>query len=248
MRRTLVLVAGLAVAVAPLAACGDDSDDAAVKADDSSEYCELATQMDQQDSFPTAEQIQALQDAAPDEIKDALDAAGPVLREYIEKGDPAGGFEDPVVQENIPTIDAYEADTCGIDKGEDEPEQDPSVTVADPAAAQVAVTATEYAFTLSPETVAAGRTTFTMTNQGQERHLMALARIADGHTFQEALASEGEEGIDGPQLESKTAAPGEQAVLTADLEPGTYGMICYLPAPDGQPHLAKGMVKEITVA
>ena len=36
--------------------------------------------------------------------------------------------------------------------------------------------------------------------------------------------------------------------FTADFAPGKYGLICFLPdAKDGKPHLAHGMVREITV-
>ena len=36
--------------------------------------------------------------------------------------------------------------------------------------------------------------------------------------------------------------------MTLDLTPGTYAFYCFVPdAKDGQPHVAHGMVREITV-
>jgi hypothetical protein len=41
---------------------------------------------------------------------------------------------------------------------------------------------------------------------------------------------------------------GSRGSFTADLTPGDYGFICFLPdAKDGKPHLAHGMVKTFTV-
>ena len=41
---------------------------------------------------------------------------------------------------------------------------------------------------------------------------------------------------------------GTSGVFTADLAPGDYGLICFVPdAKDGKPHLMHGMMKQITV-
>ncbi|HEV8456036.1 MAG TPA: hypothetical protein VGQ24_14145, partial [Gemmatimonadales bacterium] len=41
---------------------------------------------------------------------------------------------------------------------------------------------------------------------------------------------------------------GLQGSFTADLTPGDYGFICFVPdAKDGKPHLAHGMMRTITV-
>lgn len=336
-------VAGVAALAMVVAACGDDeSEDAA---GDVEAYCALAAELDEQDSFPTAEQLEALRDAAPEEIRAEIDVVVPAFLEATEAGDPFAAFEDPVVEENIGVIEAFEEETCGLtengdgeDDGDDEeaaidpefadycgiarilneqesfptpeqleqiravapeeiaaeidtvvdafvaagddpfaafedpavddafgpieafdaehcgieiddeedPEQDPSVTELDPAAARVDVTATDYAFALAPAP-AAGRTSFVMTNEGAERHVMLLFRLAEGATMDQVLASEGDEGIEGDELESDSAAPGEEAVLTTDLEPGEYGIVCYIPNREGTPHLALGMVTQFTV-
>ncbi|MEX1162776.1 MAG: hypothetical protein WEB03_04275 [Nitriliruptor sp.] len=121
---------------------------------------------------------------------------------------------------------------------------------ADPDAAQVAVTATDYAFEIGD--VAAGPTAFTMTNEGEEPHFMYVVRLNEGATLEEALAAEAD-GEDPDAFiaedvgESATVGGGGTAVLNADLEPGTYGMLCFIPSPDGQPHANLGMAEGFVV-
>jgi uncharacterized cupredoxin-like copper-binding protein len=225
---------------------GDDADAADFEvAPEDEEYCTIAAELDEQEDFPSAEQLDEIQAAAPEEISDEIDTVVEAFRANSE--DPFVVFDDPVVGEAFGPIEDFEAEHCGLhSEDEDEPDQDPSVTEPDESAAQVAVSATEYAFALDSDP-AAGRTQFTMTNDGQQRHILVLFKLAEGATMEQVEESEGEEGIDGPELESETAAPGETAVLTTDLVPGDYAIICYLPDPDGTPHVALGMVKEFTV-
>jgi hypothetical protein len=339
------VVAGAAALALVFAACGDDDDETAEAGGDAnSEYCTLAAELDAQEEFPSVEQLEAIQEVAPEEIREEVDAVVPVLREGVENGNPEAAFDDPVIQENFPAIEAYEADVCGLgdeseDEGDgeeaaveiapededfcaiaqtldeqeefptqeqleeyrdtapdeiaeeanviatafleagddpfaafddpevnaafevtepfesehcgiahdgDEEEQDASVTELDPDAAQVAVTASEYDFEFA-SAPAAGRTSFVMTNEGEERHVMVLLHLSEGTTIDDALESEGEEGVE-EEFESDTAAPGEEAVLTADLVAGNWAMICFLPTPDGTPHFMEGMVEEFTVS
>lgn len=118
-------------------------------------------------------------------------------------------------------------------------------------AAPVAVfTATEYAFS-GPDTLSAGATTFRMVSAGQELHHLTLVRFDDGHTLEEFLAALGSGGpppawahfAGGPN----PPVPGEASEATAVLTPGSWAMVCLVPAPDGMPHLMKGMGKAFTV-
>jgi plastocyanin len=49
--------------------------------------------------------------------------------------------------------------------------------------------------------------------------------------------------------QSYIAAPGgdDEEVLTFDLTPGTYGLVCFISGADGTPHAFMGMTEEITV-
>lgn len=259
--KALVGVSALALMAG---ACGDDEDEASTatteEVDDGaeddgageeagegadSEYCQLAAEFEEQEGFPTVEQIEAIEAVAPPEISENLAIVSDAFIEAIEAGDPAAAFADPAIEEAFGPIEAYEAEVCGLGEGEEEEaEQDPSVTEVDPDAAQVAVSGTEYAFDF--EAPAAGPTSFTMANDGEETHFMLLVKLAEGATIEEALESEGDEGVD-EEFESDIAAPGDDAVLTVDLTPGNWALLCPIPTPEGEPHFAVGMIEEFTI-
>ena len=108
---------------------------------------------------------------------------------------------------------------CGSDSGGE--------TSGDTAAAggeSVALTATEYKFDPADVTVdAAGKVTFTVTNDGQQTH---------------ALEVEG----NGVEEETDSIAAGASGTLTVDLEPGEYEFYCPI---DG--HRAEGMEGKLVV-
>lgn len=119
-----------------------------------------------------------------------------------------------------------------------------------PAAANlVTVTATEFAFA-APATIPAGLTTVRLVNQGREMHHVQLVKLAEGHTAAELL-QQGEGPlpawatfVGGPNVH----APGAHSEATLVLEAGEYALVCFIPSPDGVPHIAKGMVKPLTVS
>lgn len=125
----------------------------------------------------------------------------------------------------------------------------PAPTVADgPQVVQVVTT--EYAFTM-PDTLSAGWTSFQMRNEGADVHHMTFVRLEEGKSLQDLLAALGEGGpfpawasfVGGPNVAMGAAA----SHVTLELLPGTYAILCVIPAPDGQPHVAKGMMKTLTV-
>ena len=148
--------------------------------------------------------------------------------------------------EALEPIEELEASECGITPADEGPPQDPSVTVIDPAATRVDVAGTDFAFHAGFPTTA-GRYSFVMSNDGAAAHLMILAKLAEGVTLAEAMASEGEEGIEA-SFQSDVAPPGAEAVVTADLTPGTWVLVCPLPGPGGQDHAQLGMVHEFNIS
>jgi len=44
------------------------------------------------------------------------------------------------------------------------------------------------------------------------------------------------------------AAPGGTAEVTVDLQPGSYTLVCFIPGPDGKPHMLSGMTRSLTVS
>jgi hypothetical protein len=114
----------------------------------------------------------------------------------------------------------------------------------------VNVTAREYAFDV-PQRIPAGVTTFRFLAKGKEPHHGIMVRLDDGKTFQdlaEALKKEGPPPtwahMDGGMM---IGDPDAGSMVTMSLTPGKYALICFIPAADGMPHMAKGMVAPIEV-
>jgi len=83
---------------------------------------------------------------------------------------------------------------------------------------------------------------------GQEEHLLFIARINEGNTFEEAIEAEGKQGTAEDVGETKSVKPGEESKpLSANLKPGHYGMLCFLPGPEGAPHFTLGQKSEFDV-
>lgn len=118
----------------------------------------------------------------------------------------------------------------------------------------VTITTREYAFD-APASIPAGATTFRIDNKGKELHHVWLVRLEQGHTAADYMAALGATmkgeapppawAIDmgGPQ----DGVPGALADGTVTLAEGSYVIVCHIPAADGAPHSAKGMVKPLTV-
>jgi hypothetical protein len=119
------------------------------------------------------------------------------------------------------------------------------------------VTAGEYAYQLkgSPKQ---GWTTIAFKNAGGELHMMAVVRLKPGVTAKQlkaaALSNDqaafakiavGDGQVNGvPQVLS----PKQETTTITQLAAGHYGILCFVPAPDGQPHVAHGMLKVFNVA
>ncbi len=248
----------LVISLALLGACGDEAGgDAALTTTAGSsnpptsaegasaidrelvDFCELAEQLNSQDSVPNSEQLAAYAGLAPEAI--ATQAA--VVTASIEAagGDFEALFADTEAMTALEEITAFEAETCGF-----EPPQDPSVTELDPNATRIDVAAADYHFA-APFPNSAGRYSFVMDNAGEEPHMMILAHLEEGVTIEEVLASEGETGVIA-SFESDVAMPGIEVVVTADLEPGRWVVVCPIPNSKGTSHAELGMVHEFTVS
>ena len=102
----------------------------------------------------------------------------------------------------------------------------------------------------------AGPVGFNLTNEGQELHEMIIARFKDpSQTIEELIElpeKEAEKAV--TTLGFMFANPGEGDIQTFDLEPATYGTVCFIPVgttPDkdgeGPPHAFEGMTAQFTV-
>ena len=117
---------------------------------------------------------------------------------------------------------------------------------------EIAIDAADFSFSVL-DSIQAGWVSFTLTNSGNEPHHAQFLRLNDGVTFeqfQEAL-NQGE----GPAMALVklmggvgAIAPTGSAQAILNLPAGNYVILCFLSAPaDHIPHLAKGMIKSLTV-
>jgi uncharacterized cupredoxin-like copper-binding protein len=241
-----------------LVACGDDDDEATDTTEatdeaggENEELCALAQEMFEQESFPTPEQIEQYTELAPEELQDAVAIAGPPI---IEGGGDLSAtlvaVADDEVEDATFDIEDWERENCDI---EHEPRYPEEANELDDEATRVDVTASEYTFVADPTEVAAGKVSFVLVNEGQEAHFLALSKVNEGHTIEEALGFEGdpeEAGIvENVEYDSGLAAPGgeDEEIVTLDLEAGDYALLCFIPGPDGTPHAFSGMAVPYTV-
>ncbi len=114
----------------------------------------------------------------------------------------------------------------------------------------VEVRGLDYAFE-APLEIPSGWTTFRFVNAGPELHHMVLMRLENGHTPTDLLnALRDRKPLSGIATALGGPNAGEMGVhsnASVELTPGEYVLTCFIPSPDGVPHVFKGMVKPITV-
>ena len=114
------------------------------------------------------------------------------------------------------------------------------------------ITGVDFAFE-APATAPAGETEITFENGGKEPHELILVPLAEDAPELTELIKMPEEkaaeffageptGSEGP------IEPGESKAFTTDLQPGNYGMVCFVESKtEKQPHAFLGMVNQLTV-
>jgi hypothetical protein len=120
------------------------------------------------------------------------------------------------------------------------------------APAELVIVARDFQFADMPSSVAAGLTNIRLINEGPDFHHVWLLRLDDGHTLDDALDAFAAGGplpewmvdVGGPNTPGR---PGEETSALVDLQPGTYAVVCVIPADDGVPHIMKGMVSQLEV-
>jgi plastocyanin len=143
---------------------------------------------------------------------------------------------------------------CGNDDSSSGDKSSDTTAAAASKGPQLDVSTKEYAFTTAPS-VEAGYVTVNLDNSaGKEHHQAVLARLNDGVTpqqLQEANAKDpsGEAALALVSLKGGVNGiePGAKQSVVSKLDAGQYLMLCFLPAPDGQTHVQKGMVAPFSV-
>jgi len=112
--------------------------------------------------------------------------------------------------------------------------------------------ATEFAFE-GPDSLPAGDVTMTMDNQGKQMHELVLGELLEGKTMDDVHSLLMKGPPKNPpkwfrNVSGTGAKPGESGTLEAELTPGTYAMLCFVPdKASKKPHVVLGMMKEVTV-
>lgn len=110
--------------------------------------------------------------------------------------------------------------------------------------------ARDYGFD-GPASVPAGLTTIRLVNEGKELHHLFLMRLEEGKTMKDLLDAFAKGGPEPAWVVDEggpsAAMPGGTIEASMDLKPGHYVAVCVIPAADGQPHVMKGMIRELTV-
>lgn len=131
-------------------------------------------------------------------------------------------------------------------------------------AAGVTIAMDEYSFAFSPD-LTAGTQIIELTNVGDQPHFIAMAGVPEGTTIDDAMAlfatfemaEEDAMATPGgglsfenitPVLDTADQSAGVTAWYTADIAPGTYLLLCFVPdAESGVPHAMLGMTQIVEV-
>jgi hypothetical protein len=148
---------------------------------------------------------------------------------------------------------------AGCAKSDTQPAADTSAkaaAAAPPAAAatpnMVSFTAKEYSFE-GPDTIPAGLTMIHLTDAGQQLHHVQLLKLEEGKTFADFqaaaknLASGPPPAWVVPYGGVNPPAPGATTTAMEVLEAGNYAVVCFVEDANHVPHMAKGMMKGLTV-
>jgi hypothetical protein len=116
--------------------------------------------------------------------------------------------------------------------------------------ADITVRMTDYAWAVTPA-ITKGKHMIRIENDAEQSHEMFIAQLAPGKTVAEmAIWAENQNGPPpGKPIGGISGMPkGAVAYVPVDLEPGEYGLFCFIPdAKDGKPHVAHGMLTSFTV-
>jgi hypothetical protein len=113
------------------------------------------------------------------------------------------------------------------------------------------VNATGKDFQFDLPALKAGTTTIRFRNNGQQDHVLGLAKVADGKSADDALKWLTDHQGPPPVsfMGGPAAGPGGANSFQAKLSKGTYVFYCPVPDPtDNKPHFTKGMFQGVTIS
>jgi hypothetical protein len=139
---------------------------------------------------------------------------------------------------------------CGSSSKSDSAGSGSSTTTAPKTRPHVTIDAYDYGFKL-PAQMPSGWVDVTLHNTGKQGHQIAFAKLGDTTfaAFKTAAGATNVKALKNVQFVGgpNNAEPGESVTATIHLEPGEYGVACFIPADDGKAHAAHGMVGKVSV-
>ncbi len=114
----------------------------------------------------------------------------------------------------------------------------------------ITVTAQDFSFEATRR-VPAGLARIRFINKGKTLHHAQLLRFTGKHTVKDYVAALKPDApppawasfVGGPNA----IVPGKENAVIESLEPGNYGIVCFVDLPDHVPHVMKGMYTDLTV-
>jgi hypothetical protein len=120
----------------------------------------------------------------------------------------------------------------------------------------------EFSFTGLDEGVTAGAQIWEVKDAGKQPHMLVMAGLPEGTTFNQIMALVQSDTSGTPQASGLTdeditpvaagvllMSSGQTLWLPVDFEPGTYGAVCFVTDPStGMEHVQEGMVSVFTVS
>lgn len=177
-----------------------------------------------------------LEKNAPDELADDVEKIVAALQQLRATGD-ARPFESPALKATQNAIAGYYFDECSGEKAE--------------------VKGVDFGYEGVKATYDPGQIRMKFINEGKEEHELVLVKKSPGvkEGFDELLKLPQEKAASKVEfLGGDKAAPGEEAFVNADLTPGEYVLVCFIPEGSlpgkegkGKPHFELGMKKELSV-
>lgn len=188
--------------------------------------------------------LDEIEATAPSAIAGPVDTMVTAARQVVENGfTDFGPTETPEFAEAASSVDGWIFEGCPFD-------------------ATVEVAAGEFQYEGIASTYSSGKTAFRVTNNGAQVHELLILRRNDGVTesWDDILVLSEEEGMRVASVSGAAFVPstGSQGVLIANLTPGDYVAVCFIPdgtrlvdgefvEGEGQPHFMLGMRSEFTV-
>jgi hypothetical protein len=121
-----------------------------------------------------------------------------------------------------------------------------------PPVADITVDMMDFAFA-QDKPYTAGNHTIKVTNSGQQPHEIVLVKLDEGKTAADFAAAFAPDAPPGPPPGMPVGgvtplSRGQTAYFQAELTPGNYAALCFLPDPEtGRVHIDLGMMQEFTV-